>query len=116
MSDQRIEVIGTKGRYKSNQKSRGVTLVTDEAGVEEINPYFSQFYPDVDGRYKQVKGYGPQSIIQFLHDVGDVIEGRKTPDDLTGLRATFASSLIVSSAIEASIQSLAENNSWVIIE
>lgn len=113
MSDQRLEVVGTKGRYQSNQKSRGVTLTTDDKGVEEINPYFSQFYPNIDGEGKRAKGYGPQSIIQFLHDAGAVIEGRKDPADLAGLRATFASSLPIAAVLEASRRSMNHENNWM---
>src|SRR3972149_5716305 len=32
MSDQRIKVIGTKGRYEADQKNRGIRIVTDENG------------------------------------------------------------------------------------
>lgn len=113
MSDQRLEVVGTRGRYQSNQKSRGVTLTTDDKGVEEINPYFCQFYPALDGEAKHVKGYGPRSIIQFIQDAGAVVEGKKEPVELEGLRATFASSLPVSVVLEASRQSLNNGNSWV---
>ncbi len=116
MSDQRLEVIGTKGRYKSDQKSRGVTLTTDDSGVEEINPYFSQFYYDIGGKFKHIQGYGPKSIIQFLRDAGDVIAGQTTPAALTGLRATFETSLIVATVLEASRQSLLSNNAWIPIE
>ena len=113
MSDQRIEVIGTRGRYRSDQKDRGVTLVTDKDGVEQINPYFSQFYPALDGQAMMVSGYGPQSILQFVRDVADIISGNRSLADLEGLRATFASSLPVAVVLEASDQSLRENNKWV---
>ncbi len=116
MSDQRIEVIGTTGRYQSNQKSRGITLTTDDRGVEEINPYFSQFYYDISCKFKRIQGYGPKSIIQFLQDAGDVIDGRATPAALTGLRATFATSLIIATVLEASRQSLQSDNTWIPIE
>ncbi|MCF6246325.1 MAG: Gfo/Idh/MocA family oxidoreductase [Desulfobacula sp.] len=113
MSDQRIEAIGTKGRYRSDQKSRGVTLVTDENGCEEINPYFCQFYHDLNDRAMRIKGYGPKSVIQFLKDSADIISGEKTPSDLLGLRATFESSICVSTILEASEKSLMQNNIWV---
>lgn len=116
MSDQRIEVIGTRGRYRSDQKDRGITLVTDKDGVEQINPYFSQFYPALDGQAMMVSGYGPQSILQFVRDVADIISGNRSLTDLEGLRATFASSLPVAAVLEASDQSLSENNKWVGIQ
>ena len=113
MSDQRLEVIGTKGRYRSDQKDRGVTLTTDDFGCEQINPYFCQFYHDVDGQGLKINGYGPKSILQFVKDTADIIKGKKGPTDMMGLRATFDSSLCISMVLEASARSLAENNTWV---
>ncbi|MEW6500658.1 MAG: Gfo/Idh/MocA family oxidoreductase [Thermodesulfobacteriota bacterium] len=113
MSDQRLEVIGTRGRYHSDQKQRGVTFTSDQGGVEEINPYFSQIYPGVDGVTKRMAGYGPQSVVQFLRDVADIVGNRRKVADLAGLRATFASSLPVAQVLEASQQSLAGNNGWI---
>ncbi len=116
MSDQRIEVIGTKGRYHSDQKNRGVFLVTDADGVEEINPYFTQIYTSVDGISKEVKGYGPKSIIQFLKDVVDLTKGSKNISDMKGLRPTFESSLYPTAVLEASQISLDNGNNWVSID
>ena len=113
MSDQRIEVIGTKGRYRSDQKDRGVTLVTDTDRVEQINPYFTQFYPSLDGKGMRVNGYGPRSVLQFIRDVAGIVNEDRQIAELKGLRATFASSLPVAAVLEASEQSLVEDNRWV---
>ena len=43
MSDQKITVVGTLGRYQIDQKHRGAQLVTEQRGVEDVNPYFSRF-------------------------------------------------------------------------
>ena len=43
MSDQKINVVGTKGRFQADQKHRGVQVVQDELGIQEINPYFCTF-------------------------------------------------------------------------
>jgi predicted dehydrogenase len=113
MSDQRLEVIGTKGRYHSDQKERGVTLAVDGAGVEAINPYFSQIYPGLDGDAATMRGYGPKSIIQFCRDVADIAGNRRQATELGGLRATFRSSLPVARVLEAAAASLAADNGWV---
>lgn len=116
MSDQRIEVIGTAGRYRSDQKDRGVTLVTDQAGIEQINPYFSQFYPSSDGEGDSFSGYGPKSVIQFIRDALDVLNEKKSVEYFEGLRATFASSLCVSACIDASRESISKTSAWIEIE
>ncbi|MFZ5775055.1 MAG: Gfo/Idh/MocA family protein [Thermodesulfobacteriota bacterium] len=115
MSDQRLEVVGTRGRYISDQKDRGVSLVTDGSSTEQINPYFSQFYPGVDGNTQTFSGYGPRSILQFLRDCSDILNSEVEVDALAGLRATFASSLPVAKVLEASCLSLGGGNRWVTI-
>lgn len=116
MSDQRLEVVGTKGRYISDQKDRGVTLVTDGGCPEQINPYFSQYYPAVAGGRQTFSGYGPRSILQFIRDCSDMLNNEVEVDALAGLRATFASSLPVARVLEASRRSLASNNAWISTE
>ncbi len=113
MSDQRIEVVGSKGRYQSNQKDRGVTLATDTGGVEQINPYFSQFYYDPELGGRRVRGYGVESIIRFVRDSIQVISGQKETKDFNLHRPTFSSQLPISAVIEANRESYTHNSSWV---
>jgi len=113
MSDQRMEVIGTQGRYRSDQKNRGVTFVADQHGYEEINPYFCQFYQDEDNDAMRIQGYGAKSILQFIKDASDIIYKKKNPRDLKGARATFESSLVIAKVLEASQKSLGQDNNWI---
>ncbi len=114
MSDQRIRVLGTVGRFDSDQKHRGVQLVTDE-GVEDVNPYFSQAYRGADNRMG-VEGYGPRSITQFLQDVGDLNEGHVTLKELSRTRPTFREALVSTAIIEAVNNSLLQGGEWVKVE
>lgn len=116
MSDQRLEVQGSKGRCLLDQKNRGVSLSIDGKGVEDINPYFTQMYPTLDGRSKRVAGYGPESILSFLRDVRDIQTGVRQAADCGGLRATFESSIPVAAVLDASRQSLTAQNQWVKID
>jgi predicted dehydrogenase len=113
MSDQRLEVVGTGGRYLSDQKDRGITF-SSEAGDEKINPYFSQLLPDADGR-PRASGYGPRSILTFIRDAGrsrkEVGEIIKNP----GLRADFASSAQVAAVCEAVRESVAAGGRWLMV-
>jgi predicted dehydrogenase len=115
MSDQRIKVIGTKGRLESDQKYRGLNIVSDEMGVEEPNPDFCQFYLRPDGK-KEIKGYGIDSIHTFLSDVGQIAESKKTPDDFKNIRPTFEQSIIPTKIIEAANLSLKSNSQWIEIK
>ena len=115
MSDQKITVVGTRGRYQVDQKHRGAQLVTEDGGIEDVNPYFSQIYTSGDGDIG-VHGYGPRCITQYLTDVTDVITGMVRREELIGKRPTFQDSLPSTAVIEAVNHSLAQAGAWVDIE
>ena len=111
MSDQKIKVIGTRGRFESDQKGRGITIVTDDAGPEEPNPYFCSAY----GKAGSISyyGYGIDSVSQFLDDVMQVEEGMIGIDELEKIRPTFKESIIPTKVLEAVNQSLKNKGRWV---
>lgn len=115
MSDQRISVVGTRGRVDSDQKNRGVQIVTDEKGIEDFNPYFSQLYPDATGQ-TVFRGYGERSFHQFFADVSNILTGVQTPKDLEGLRPTFHQALVSTAVIEAVGKSLNKKNGWIMVD
>lgn len=112
MSDQKIKVIGTRGRFESDQKNRGIEIVTDAGGVEHINPDFCMTYPGPDGKIIY-RGYGISSIHTFLKDLNDLESGDKCIADLSGCRPTFESGLAATAVVEAVNISLASNGDWV---
>lgn len=112
MSDQKIKVIGTRGRYEADQKNRGICLVTDENGIEEPNPDFCSMYGTAAGDIS-FRGYGIESVVQFLDDVCGIESGTLNIAGLEGRRPTFKDSIITTAIIEAVNKSLAENGKWV---
>jgi len=110
MSEQSISVIGTKGRYESNQKKRGIMIVSDEKGIDEPNPYFCSVYGDKGEA--EYRGYGISSIKQFLNDVIQIEEGEKKAEDFETCRPTFKQSVIPTLIIEAINTSLENNSEW----
>jgi predicted dehydrogenase len=110
LSDQKYKIVGTKGRLELDQKNRGVDLVTEEAGVQAINPYFSEFLPD-SGR-TAFSGYGHRSIERILRDVQDLRVGRVTLGVLEGSRPSFESALPSVAVTEAVNASLANGSQW----
>jgi predicted dehydrogenase len=112
MSDQAIKVVGTEGRIECDQKHRGIQTVTEAAGIEDLNPYFSCFYREPDGSHR-FAGYGYESFYTFLRDVSDIRAGRRTVGELEGARPTFRSSLVSTAIVEASNASLAQDGAWV---
>jgi len=114
MSNQKIKVIGTKGRLESDQKKRGITVVTEAGGTEEPNPYFCSAY----GRKGEVlyKGYGIDSVCQFLDDVLQIEEGKLRIENLEDKRPTFKEFLVSSVVLEAINKSLKNDGKWVTID
>ena len=115
-SDQKINVVGTEGRYQADQKHRGVQVVTQkQGGVDEVNPYFSQIYVGPDGTIG-IHGYGPASIDRFIADVRDINAGKSRRQDLIEVRPSFQQSLVSTAVIEAVNRSLAQESQWVGVE
>lgn len=112
MSDQRIKVIGTMGRFESDQKNRGIEVTTDSGGVEHINPDFCTTYPGPDGG-TSYQGYGITSIHTFLGDIMSLQTGERTLDSLKNCRPTFENSLSSTAVVEAVNQSLESNGNWI---
>ena len=116
MSDQKITVVGSKGRFQADQKNRGVQLITqDSNSMEEINPYFSQLYKNDEDKMS-INGYGPKSIIRFIQDVIDILSTKTDISHLEALRPSFKNSIVSTSVIEAVNSSLINGNQWVPVE
>lgn len=116
MSDQKIKYIGSLGRIECDQKERGLKLVSDSRGIEDVNPYFSDFQYDISDSNMNFRGYGYKSIIQFLEDSAAVVTGSQHIDRLKGLRATFEESRIPTAVIEAATKSLENGGQWVHVD
>lgn len=113
MSEQKIKVIGTRGRFESDQKQRGIRIVSDLKGIEEPNPYFCAAYgPPGSVDYY---GYGIDSVKQFLDDVLAVEKGEVKIAELEGKRPSFRDALVSTAVIEAINTSLKNNGEWVTI-
>ncbi len=114
MSDQKIKVIGTRGRIESDQKDRGLTVVTDAFGIEVPNPYFCRSYGR--GGSAVYKGYGIESIKQFLGDVAAVERRDVSIDELEEDRSTFRQAIVSTAVVEAVNKSLAGGARWIKVE
>ena len=114
MSDQKIKVIGTKGRLESDQKYRGLMSVSDDKNIEEMNPDFCQFYYKDNGK-KEIKGYGVESISTFLSDVSEILNENKKWNSFEGIRPTFKQTIIPTKIIQAINSSLTKNSEWIVI-
>lgn len=106
MSDQKINIVGTQGRYQADQKNRGVQLVRDGIGVQDINPYFTSSAQDPAKGYLTFGGYGIKSVLRFIGDVQAYQSGRISLDELESNRPGFRNCLVSTAVVEAAHQSL----------
>jgi predicted dehydrogenase len=113
LSYQSLKVIGTEGRFESDQRDRGLEMITEATGIETLNPYFTQSYPVGDGTRREYRGYGIDSVRTFLEDVRDLHDGRIAPVDLEPVRPTLRQALASTAVVDAVNQSLAAGGAWV---
>jgi predicted dehydrogenase len=116
LSYQSLKVVGTEGRFESDQRDRGLEVITEAGGIETLNPYFTQSYPVGDGTRREYRGYGIDSVRAFLEDVRDLHDGRVAPADLEPVRPTLRQALASTAVVDAVNQSLARDGAWVAIE
>ena len=112
MSYQKIKFCGTKGNYESDQKNRGIKIISDDSDYQEPNPDFCQTF-SFDGRYTQWKGYGIMSVINFLNGINKTsIKKSKFVKIFDDSTTNFEDALISTSVVEAATKSLKNNSSW----
>lgn len=114
LTNQKYNVIGTKGRIECDQKYRGIELVNEDGGVQTVNPYFSKYLSNPSGN-KSYSGYDFKSISQFIYDVEDLKNGEITIDKLENIRPTFKETLVSTAVVDAVNQSLKNFSEWVTI-
>jgi predicted dehydrogenase len=110
-SNQRIQLIGTKGRIKSDQKYRGLQMVSDADGVEDLNPDFCAAYFNDNGSIKY-SGYGIESICTYLSDADNLLSKKIDIASLSKNRPTFSDSLCSTAVVESVNKGLREQGTW----
>ena len=97
-SDQKINFVGEKGRFYSDQKNRGIFTVSDENISSHINPYFTNL--NLSEKYF-FDGYGVKSIKNFVKSSKE-----NKNQNLRQLNSSFYDSIFSTKVIEAVNQSL----------
>jgi len=111
MSNQKIKMVGTKGRFESDQKERGIRINIDDRYFEQPNPDYCMDYIDDKGN-KTWRGYGIDSIKTFLSDVENINSSKVDIESLELVRPSFSEALISTAVIEAAHKSLFTDNKW----
>ena len=107
-SDQKINFVGDKGRFFSDQKNRGIFTVSDGNDSSHLNPYFTNL--NLSEKYFY-DGYGIKSVKNFIKD-----SKMKKIQNLKQLNSSFYDSVISTKVIEAVNQSLKKNSKVIHIK
>tara|TARA_B100001250_G_scaffold156018_1_gene134082 strand:- start:3 stop:1142 length:1140 start_codon:yes stop_codon:yes gene_type:complete len=107
-SDQKINFVGEKGRYYSDQKNRGIYSIFDENNLSHINPYFTNL--NFSNNYF-FDGYGIRNIKNFL-ELSKLNKIKNYKD----VNSSFYDSLISTKVIEAVNKSLNKNGEVIKIK
>lgn len=111
VSDQKIFLVGTNGKINANQKDRGLTYLTDNKKLETINPDFCTLFKN--NKFFEHRGYGIESILNFLKNVDLVINNKKSIKKIMDNQASFSEALISTAVIEYANKSLANSSKWL---
>ena len=112
MSYQKIKFCGTKGNYESDQKIRGIRIISDKDNLEEPNPDFCQSF-NFNGKNIQWRGYGIESVLNFLNVVKNAkINKFKLVKSFNSSTANFEDALTSTAVIEAATKSLKNKSNW----
>ncbi len=131
MTNQGLQISGTKGEYWADHKFRNLHLLTDDGGFEQINPNFFRHYDSWEEESNvEYVGYGFESISRWLRDVQELhaaTEGLSAADALayrdkqlreweSGQRPLPRQALIGVAVNEAVRLSLANGNAYVVFD
>ena len=112
MSNQYISIVGTKGRIDSDQKNRGIKIVSDNDNFQEPNPDFCQSFIS-DDNLTSWKGYGIKSVLNFLEGVRKLNSKKNISAKVfDNNSASFKDALISTAVIEAASKSLDNKSKW----
>ena len=107
-SDQKINFIGDKGRFFSDQKNRGIFTVSDKENSTHINPYFTNLNAAENYFYD---GYGIKNVKNFIISVKkNVIKNLKKTN------SSFYDSIYSTKVIEAVNKSLKKKGKAIFLK
>ena len=115
MSDQKIKFICTNGRYESDQKNRGISIIIDNHNPQNPNPDFCHPYYNENNKLTY-KGYGIDSVLNFLELVYKLKNKKISLNKIQTFYPTFKEAIYSSAVIEAVNKSLKNNQKWVSIK
>lgn len=97
------------GEVRVDQAHRGYSVVDDDIGKIDFNPFYMKYSPDEAGRFDGQRGYGYISLEKFVDACRDVNAGNTTADQYDAHHLpTIANTVLTTAILEAGRRSLDE--------
>ncbi|KAI9636435.1 dehydrogenase [Dioszegia hungarica] len=98
-SEQRFHYMAAKGEVRVDQAHRGYSVVEDDIGKLDYNPFYVKYSPDENGYFDGQKGYGYISLEKFIDAAREVSSGRAKAADYDGKGLPTIKATIVTTAL-----------------
>jgi len=130
LTNQGLQITGTKGEYKADHKDRNCYIVTDDSEYEHYNPNFFKTFDSWEhpGEVDSV-GYGYESLVQGFNDIRNIfvsVEGlseehavnkRKEMIKIWEESRPLPNQALIGTAINEGVRLSMENGSrWVVFD
>lgn len=114
-SEQGFHCMMHKGEVRVDQAHRGYSVVDDNIGKIDFNPFYIKYSPDENGYFDGQRGYGYISLEKFIDAAREVNAGNTTAAEYNtkGL-PTIANTVLTTAILEAGRRSLDEKRSVAI--
>ncbi|TXT13086.1 hypothetical protein VHUM_01487 [Vanrija humicola] len=116
-SEQRFHYMASKGEVRVDQAHRGYSIVEDDIGKLDFNPFYVKYSPDENGFFDGQRGYGYLSLEKFIDAARQVTAGKAKAADFEdkGL-PTIKDTVLTTAILHAGRVSLDENRTVEIVE
>jgi D-galacturonate reductase len=116
-SEQRFHYMASGGEVRVDQAHRGYSIVEDEVGKIDYNPFYVKYSPDENGFFDGQRGYGYLSLEKFIDAARAVNSGEKKAADFDGKGLpTIKATVLTTAILNAGRISLDEQRSVEISE
>ncbi|BEI86559.1 hypothetical protein CcaverHIS002_0608460 [Cutaneotrichosporon cavernicola] len=116
-SEQRFHYMASKGEVTVDQAHRGYSIVEDDIGKVDYNPFYVKYSPDENGFFDGQRGYGYLSLEKFIDAARAVNAGEKKAADFDGKGLpTIKATVLTTAILNAGRISLDEQRSVEITE
>ncbi|KAK6905435.1 dehydrogenase [Kwoniella mangroviensis CBS 10435] len=116
-SEQRFHYMAAKGEVRVDQAHRGYSIVEDDIGKLDYNPFYVKYSPDENGYFDGQKGYGYVSLEKFIDAAQRVTAGKAKASDFDGKGLpTIKATVLTTAIIHAGRVSLDEKRSVGLVE